>query len=50
MIIGWRKLTVGDRSWRIIWEARRMNLAARYGEITQVWAIGARSDSKSTMR
>lgn len=45
-LIGWRKLTVGDRSWRIIWRTSKDQLGDTVIEIAQVWAIGARSDSE----
>lgn len=45
-LIGWRKLTVGDRHWRIIWRSTLDKLGEIEIEIAQVWAIGARSDSQ----
>lgn len=45
-LIGWRKLTVGDRSWRIIWRSTKDKSGGEIIEIAQVWAIGARSDSE----
>ena len=45
-LMGWRKLTVGDRSWRIIWRSTRDESGDQMIEIAQVWAIGARSDSE----
>jgi mRNA interferase RelE/StbE len=44
--IGWRKLTVGDRHWRIIWRTHTDELGAVIIEIAEIWAIGARADSK----
>ena len=45
-LIGWRKLTVGDRNWRIIWGAHKDASGDQVIEIAQVWAIGARKDSE----
>lgn len=44
-LMGWRKLTVGDRTWRIIWRSKKDESGGQMIEIAQVWAIGARSDS-----
>ncbi len=45
-LIGWRKLTVGNRHWRIIWRIQTDVHGEIEIEIAQVWAIGARSDSQ----
>ena len=45
-LMGWRKLTVGDRNWRIIWRTKKDGFGGQMIEIAQVWAIGARSDSE----
>lgn len=45
-LIGYRKLVVGNRDWRIVWRAttdERGNLTI---EIAEVWAVGARADSE----
>ena len=44
--IGWRKLTVGNRHWRIIWRICHDESGAMIIEIAEIWAIGARADSK----
>ena len=44
--IGWRKLTVGDRHWRIIWRTHTDESGSVIIEIAEIWAIGARADSK----
>ena len=44
--IGWRKLTVGDRHWRIIWRTYTDNSGSVIVEIAEIWAIGARADPK----
>jgi mRNA interferase RelE/StbE len=45
-LMGWRKLTVGDRNWRIIWRTTQDESGGEMIEIAQIWAVGARSDSK----
>ncbi len=45
-LVNWRKLTVGDRHWRIIWIPKEDALGEQIVEISQVWAIGARSDAE----
>ena len=45
-LIGWRKLTVGNRNWRIIWRAHKDVSGDQVIEIAQVWATGARKDSE----
>ena len=45
-LIGWRKLTVGDRHWRIIWRTHTDVSGLLIVEIAEIWAIGARADSK----
>lgn len=44
-LVNWRKLTVGDRHWRIIWIPKQDTLGEQIVEVAQVWAIGARSDA-----
>ncbi len=44
-LIGYRKLVVGNRDWRIVWRATIDERGARSIEIAEVWAVGARSDS-----
>ena len=45
-LIGYRKLVVGDRDWRIIWRASTDLRGTLTIEIAEVWAVGARSDSE----
>lgn len=45
-LIGYRKLVVGNRDWRIIWRASNDQRGTLTVEIAEVWAIGARSDSE----
>jgi len=45
-LIGYRKLTVGDRDWRIVWRVLSDDRGGVIVEISEVWAIGARSDAE----
>jgi mRNA interferase RelE/StbE len=45
-LIGWRKLTVGNRDWRIVWRPTTDPDTTPVIEIAEVWAVGARSDSE----
>lgn len=45
-LIGWRKLTVGDRDWRIVWRPTTDPNSIPIVEVAEVWAVGARSDSE----
>lgn len=45
-LIGWRKLTVGDRHWRIVWRVTTDDTIGQVVEIAEVWAAGVRSDGK----
>lgn len=44
-LIGWRKLVVGNRDWRVIWRATTDGSGAVLVDIAEVWAVGARSDA-----
>jgi mRNA interferase RelE/StbE len=45
-LIGWRKLTVGNRDWRIVWRPRVDEAVGTVIEIAEIWAVGARSDKE----
>ncbi len=45
-LIGWRKLTVADRSWRIVWRVTTDTSGSVLITIGEVWAVGARSDDE----
>ena len=45
-LIGWRKLTVGDWDWRIVWRHTTDEPATPVIEVAEVWAVGARSDKE----
>lgn len=43
---GFRKLTVGDRDWRIIWRVTYEESGDVIIDIGEIWAVGARKDSE----
>lgn len=43
-LIGWRKLTVGNRDWRIVWRVGHDESGEVIVDVAEVWAAGARSD------
>lgn len=45
-LIGYRKLVVGNRDWRIVWRATADERGASCIEVAEVWAVGARSDGE----
>jgi mRNA interferase RelE/StbE len=45
-LIGYRKLTVGDRDWRVVWRVTHDDEGAPVVDVAEVWAMGARSDSE----
>jgi mRNA interferase RelE/StbE len=45
-LIGYRKLTVGDRDWRIVWRVTHDDSGRPVVDVAEVWAVGARSDSE----
>lgn len=45
-LIGWRKLTVSDRDWRIVWRSTYDAGGAVVVDVAEVWAAGARSDAE----
>lgn len=45
-LAGFRKLTVGDRHWRIVWRVTGDATGGEVVEIAEVWAAGARSDGE----
>lgn len=44
-LIGYRKLVVGNRDWRIVWRATTDERGTVSIEVAEVWAVGARSES-----
>jgi len=45
-LIGWRKLVVGDRDWRVVWRVGHDAIGNVVVDIAEVWAVGARSDAE----
>ena len=43
---GYRKLTVGDRDWRIVWRVTSDDTGQLIVDIGEIWAVGARKDSE----
>ena len=43
---GYRKLTVGDRDWRIVWRVTFDDTGQLIVDIGEIWAVGARKDSE----
>jgi mRNA interferase RelE/StbE len=44
-LIGFRKLVVGDRGWRVVWRVTHDDTGAVVVDVAEVWAVGARSDA-----
>lgn len=42
-LIGWRKLVVGDRHWRIVWRVTSDASGTTTIDVAEVWAAGARA-------
>ncbi|MBA3744641.1 MAG: hypothetical protein H0X00_17260 [Sporichthya sp.] len=45
-LVGYRKLVVGNRDWRVIWRGISDERGMLTVEIAEVWAVGARSDGE----
>lgn len=45
-LVGFRKLVVGDRDWRIVWRITEDLSGQPVLDISEVWAVGARSDGE----
>jgi mRNA interferase RelE/StbE len=45
-LIGFRKLVVGDRDWRIVWRVTTSAEGDTVLDIAEVWAAGARADGE----
>jgi len=43
---GYRKLTVGDRDWRIVWRVTFDDTGYLIVDVGEIWAVGARKDSE----
>lgn len=45
-LIGYRKITVGDRDWRVVWRVEQDEVGDYLIEVAEVWAVGYRKDSE----
>ncbi len=45
-LVGYRKLVVGDRGWRIVWRVTDDSAGEVTIDIAEIWAIGARADAE----
>lgn len=45
-LIGYRKITVGDRDWRVVWRVEQDKGGDYLIEVAEVWAVGYRKDSE----
>lgn len=45
-LIGYRKLVVGNRDWRIVWRVIEDDSGAVTVEVAEVWGVGARSEGE----
>ncbi len=45
-LIGYRKITVGDRDWRVVWRVEQDEVGDYLIEVAEVWAVGDRKDSE----
>lgn len=45
-LIGYRKITVGDRDWRVVWRIEQDESGGYLIEVAEVWAVGYRKDSE----
>lgn len=45
-LIGYRKITVGDRDWRVVWRVTDDQSGGLLVEVAEVWAVGYRKESE----
>lgn len=45
-LIGYRKITVGDRDWRVVWRVEQDEVGDYLIDVAEVWAVGYRRDSE----
>lgn len=45
-LIGYRKLTVGDNAWRVVWRVTHDETGVTIVDVAEVWAVGARSNAE----
>lgn len=44
-LVGYRKLVVGNRDWRLVWRVITDERGAVIVDVAEVWAVGARTDA-----
>jgi len=44
-LIGYRKIAVGDRDWRVVWRVVQDEAGDFQIEVAEIWAVGYRKDS-----
>ena len=45
-LIGYRKIAVGDRDWRVVWRVVQADAGDFRVEVAEVWAVGYRKDNE----
>lgn len=45
-LVGFRKIVVGDRDWRVVWRVTSDEVGRTVVDVAEVWAVGARSDAE----
>jgi len=45
-LIGWRKLVVGNRDWRVVWRVTFDESGKVIVDVAEVWAVGVRSEGE----
>lgn len=45
-LVGYRKLVVGDRNWRVVWRVTHDDTGRPVVDVAEVWALGARADAE----
>jgi len=45
-LAGFRKLTISDRDWRVVWRITSDDSGTTVVDIGEIWAVGARKDSE----
>ncbi|MCU1363441.1 MAG: hypothetical protein JWM55_1269 [Acidimicrobiaceae bacterium] len=46
VLSGFRKLTISNRDWRVVWRVTSEDSGATIIDIGEIWAVGARRDSE----
>jgi mRNA interferase RelE/StbE len=45
-LIGYRKIAVGDREWRVVWRVEQDEVRDYLIEVAEAWAVGYRKDNE----